>query len=186
MWTYIWGSNVFSSRKAYKQLSGQANVHPVYKWIWKSSCQPKHKVFFWLLVTDRLSTRNILGRRHMHLPSFNCVLCSLGLEDTVDHLFLECPFAKNCWSLVGLTIVNTPDMFQRFESLKQQLNVKFFMEVIIILCWSIWTIRNDAIFRGLPIDCLRCLELFKFNFGQLLWRAKKKYFPLIESWLQLI
>jgi hypothetical protein len=32
----------------------------------------------------------------------------------------------------------------------------------------------------------RCLDIFKRVFGQLLWRAKKKYFPLIESWLEQI
>jgi hypothetical protein len=109
----------------------------------------------------------------------------LGVEESVEHLFLECAFARNCWSLLGLAIISNPDSLQRFESLKNQLNVKFFMEVIILLCWSIWTIRNDFIFRGIEVDCLRCLQLFRVFFGQLLWRAKKKYFPDIELWLEL-
>ena len=28
---------------------------PAFKWLWKSSCQNKHKVFFWLLLKDRLA-----------------------------------------------------------------------------------------------------------------------------------
>jgi hypothetical protein len=48
------------------------------------------------------------------------------------------------------------------------------MEVIIIMSWSIWTLRNDVIFWGIPASSLRGLEIFKATFGQLLWRAKKK------------
>jgi hypothetical protein len=73
-WFYIWGNSIFTSKRAYCQLLGTSWAAPIFKWIWKSSCQPKHKVFFWLLVQDRLSTRNILKRRNMQLPSFNCVL----------------------------------------------------------------------------------------------------------------
>jgi hypothetical protein len=42
-WTYIWGSAHYSSSKAYKHLSGSNSVHPVYKWLWTSSCQQKQK-----------------------------------------------------------------------------------------------------------------------------------------------
>ena len=55
-WSYIWGSQTFSCAKAYRQLSGSASVHPVFSWIWKSAYQHKHKVFFWLLVQDKLTS----------------------------------------------------------------------------------------------------------------------------------
>jgi hypothetical protein len=57
------------------------------------------------------------------------------------------------------------------------------MEIIIIMCWCIWIIRNHTIFRGIPTRCLRGLDLFKLIFRELLWRAKK-YFLAIESWLE--
>jgi len=62
----IFGEGRNSIVSQHKQLSGSAGVHPVFRWIWKSSCQHKHKVFFWLLAQDRLSTRNILRRKNMH------------------------------------------------------------------------------------------------------------------------
>jgi len=97
----------------------------------------------------------------------------------MDHLFMECSFARNSWSLLGLVIISDLDAFQRLQSLKTQLNVSFFMEVIILLCWSIWISRNDVIFRGVSVDCFSCIEIFRHHFKQLLWRAKK-YFPDIE------
>jgi hypothetical protein len=65
-WAYVWGSNIFAATKAYKKLIGQHSVHPAFRWLWKMFCQPKYKVFFWLLLKDRLSTRNILKRKKKH------------------------------------------------------------------------------------------------------------------------
>ena len=93
-WTYIWGTTQYSTKKAYVHLSGYRSVHPAFKWLWDSSCQNKHKVFFWLLLVDRLSTREILRRKSMHLPSYNCVLCHFGIEELLAHLFLFCDFSK--------------------------------------------------------------------------------------------
>lgn len=45
-WSYIWGSSTFSSSKAYKLLTGHTQVDPIFKRIWGTSCQRKHKVFF--------------------------------------------------------------------------------------------------------------------------------------------
>jgi hypothetical protein len=36
--------------KAYKNIIGSQPVHPAFRWIWQSSCQQKHKVFYWLLL----------------------------------------------------------------------------------------------------------------------------------------
>jgi hypothetical protein len=63
VWTYSWGSPFFSSTKAYKKLIGTRQLDVCFHWLWKCSAQKKHKVFFWLLLKDRLSTRNILRRK---------------------------------------------------------------------------------------------------------------------------
>ena len=62
-WSYIWGSETFSCSKAYKVMIGYQPVLPHFFWIWNSSCQSKHKIFFWLLLHDRLNTRNLLRRK---------------------------------------------------------------------------------------------------------------------------
>jgi len=123
-------------------------------------------------------------RKRFHLPSYDCVLCAGNSEETLQHLFLDCGLAVECWNLIGVTINSYANPYHVFEDFKRQLVVPFFMEIIIIMSWSIWTLRNDVIFRGIPASSLRGLEIFKDNFGKLLWRAKKKYFPFIEAWLQ--
>jgi hypothetical protein len=97
-WTYIWGSTQFSSSRAYKALTGHSQVEPIFKGLGKTSCQGKHKIFFWLVLRDRLSTRNMIRRRGMHIEEYHCVLCQQALEETIMHLLFYCPFAKDCWA----------------------------------------------------------------------------------------
>jgi len=76
IWPFIWGSPFFSSSKAYKHLTGHRITHASFKWLWSSAVQHKHKVFFWLLLQDRLSTRSLLRRKNMFLPDYNCFCCT--------------------------------------------------------------------------------------------------------------
>lgn len=104
VWTYIWGSHLFASSRAYLHLSGSRQVHSVYKWLWSSHCQPRRKFFFWLLLKDRLNTREILQRKSMDLDNYNCELCHFNTEETLLHLFFHCPFAMRCWNTLGCTL----------------------------------------------------------------------------------
>ena len=109
VWTYSTQGATYKVQTTYKLLMGHQPVQPAIKWLWKSYCQPKHRVFFWLLMKDRLSTKNIL-RRKMQLDSFNCAFCTSVQEETTLHLFWECPYAQHCWGTIGLQIVEDGDM----------------------------------------------------------------------------
>jgi len=54
------------------------------------------------------------------------------------------------------------------------------MEIIGLMCWSIWTSRNDFIFRGIQPTLQHCPWTFKREFSLVIHRAKQKYFPLIR------
>jgi hypothetical protein len=45
IWRCSASSNLFSSQKIYTHLVGTKQSHPLFSWLWKSKCQPKHKVF---------------------------------------------------------------------------------------------------------------------------------------------
>lgn len=117
-WSYVWGSTSFSSTRIYKELVDHPVVDQAFRWLWRCPCQPKHKVFLWLLLKDRLSTRNILRRRHMNLESYNCVLCTDSMEETLEHLFLRCTFARQCWNLLGITVPQNYTFSVLFQSSK--------------------------------------------------------------------
>jgi hypothetical protein len=93
-WSYIWGTKNYSSVKAYMHMLAYDLVHPTLKWIWKTKCQTKHKVFFWLLLQDKLNTRGMLRRRNMYLDSYACEMCIQQREESLRHLFFRCSFAK--------------------------------------------------------------------------------------------
>jgi hypothetical protein len=85
-------------------------------------------------IWDRLSTRELLRRRHMHLDDYNCVLCTSQIKESVTHLFLACSFAIDCWTSLGLSIHHPDDPFAILQLLKTQLQVPFFMEIIVTMC----------------------------------------------------
>jgi hypothetical protein len=116
---------------------GQTQVHQIYRLLWKNKCQPKHKVFFWLWLKNRLNTRNMLKRKNMTLESYTCENCIWQKEETLYHLFLGCNFAKACWNSIGLIPPRIASPEVAATNLKQQLNVPFSMEIIILMTWSI-------------------------------------------------
>jgi hypothetical protein len=53
----------------------------------QSACQ-KLGFFAWLLLADRLNTKDLLRRRHKHLDEgYHCVLCHEQVDETSLHLF---------------------------------------------------------------------------------------------------
>lgn len=120
----------------------------------------------------------------MVLQDYNCVLCSHNIEESLFHLFFDCPFAMACWYSLNLVIPVNCTPLQIFEAFKAQLQIPFFLEIIVTMCWSIWTVRNDAIFRGLPISIRSCKMIFKSEFALVILRAKYSFHPDIDLWLE--
>jgi hypothetical protein len=143
----------------------------------------QERVFLWLLLKDHLSTRALLRRRNMHLAEYHCVLCHQAIDEDLLHLFFHCPFSIACWYTLRVLVPNSDDTCSIIESFRNQLNLPFFMEIIITMCWSIWTMRNDAIFRGIPHSVHRCKLFFRKEFARIILRAKATFHPLIDSWL---
>ena len=50
-------STKFSSMKLYKVIMGPSTAHVIFKKLWNTACRLRHKIFFWLLLHDRISTR---------------------------------------------------------------------------------------------------------------------------------
>jgi hypothetical protein len=67
------------------------------KYIWKMKVSLKIKIFMWFLhqkviiTNDNLAKRNWTGYK-------KCVFCDS--EESVNHLFFACPFARLIWRVV--------------------------------------------------------------------------------------
>jgi hypothetical protein len=120
----------------------------------------------------------------MHLPDYTCVPCACTVEEDLIHLLFQCPFALACWDALHLAVPNTSDAGIITESFRDQLQLPFFMEIVITMCWSIWTMRNDAIFKNIPHSLHRCKLVFRKEFALVILRARSNFHPLIDLWLE--
>ena len=134
-------------------------------------------------MVDGLNTRQTLRRRGMVLDNYNCVFCSHPIEEDLFHLFFHCPFRGGLLEHPSTSGSNTSEFDQVLEAFKIQLHLPFFMEVIVTMCWSIWSVRNDAISNGVPPSVQRCKLIFKKEFTLVVLRAKAKLHPHIDQWL---
>jgi len=74
------------------------NVNP--KWanlVWTRTCIPRHTFTMWLFMQNRLPILQRIGR-FTALPSTDCLMCK-QCPETHEHLFFECPYAKEIWSM---------------------------------------------------------------------------------------
>jgi len=68
---------------------------------------------------------------------------------------------------------------QIFEASKAQLQLPFYMKIIVTMCWSIWTVKNDVIFKCIPASIQRCKSIFRTEFDLVILRAKVASFQLL-------
>lgn len=120
----------------------------------------------------------------MHLDSFDCALCLDTTEEMMELLFLSCPFARSCWNQIGITFQGQISIFSAIQQIKDQTHPHFFMIAAILMCWAIWSARNDLIFKGIPHNP----EVVKATFSKelkilTLW-ARVKFAATFDLWIQ--
>ncbi|KAM3292613.1 hypothetical protein ACQJBY_036379 [Aegilops geniculata] len=184
-WKYHWASGQYSSMKMYKRLMGNYKAHSIFQNLWGTHCRLRHKIFGWLLLHDRINTRNMLHRRNMHLPDSTCALCLDKVEEPLLHLFWNCPFALSCWDVIAPGRTRGISTFDEIVLISNQLPKDLALDIIIMSCWSIWSVRNDKIFRSAPPS----IDSWKFHLSEGLWavqlRAKDDKAIKVKEWTDL-
>lgn len=96
-------------------------------------CSEDQFFFAWLLLNDRLNTRNILKRRNkVQEEGYNCTLCPLDVEE-----FMDCPSAISRWYSLGISWDENPNVHHKIYIAKQQFTQPYFMEMFMIVAWII-------------------------------------------------
>jgi hypothetical protein len=54
-------------------------------------------------------------------------------------MFFQCPFEKNCWRIVGVNVPTWLKLERATRHINRLLRLPFAMEIIIVMCWCIWT-----------------------------------------------
>lgn len=183
-WLYSWTSPQYSSRKMYKLLMGSSSAHIIFKNLWSTACRLRHKIFYWLLLQDRLNTRNLLHRKSMFLQDYNCAICSEGTEETLVHLFWNCPFSLLCWDHLTPNKHRGISAYDEILLAVRHLPKGIALDIVVMGCWSIWSVRNDKIFRSAAPH----LNTWKHYLKEGLWtvqlRAKQRKAEQLISWIE--
>jgi hypothetical protein len=99
---FIWKiteSGVLTVKSMYIDLM-QGHTIFLRKYLWKLKIPLKSKIFMWFLNNKVLLTKDNLVKRNWKSCQ-KCCFCNKS--ETVQHLFLTCPFAKIIWRMTYLT-----------------------------------------------------------------------------------
>jgi hypothetical protein len=184
-WSYIWGSRNYSSQKAYKHFIESTDVHPVFNWIWASSSQMKHKVFYWLLSKNSLNTRGLhSSEQKTYIWTLMCVSCAFfRARRNLDTYSSNAPLPRIAGQAIGIIVSSWLKSDRATRRIKISLNKPFAIEVIILICWSIWTQKNGWLFQNKEPSVQDCISVFKSELALVIHRDKKTWVPDLQLWL---
>ena len=92
---------------ALRNLENNLIKKRAYFFYWNDCTLPKAGCFSWLALRNRPLTSDRLERFNI-AQKFKCLLCGKFFEN-VDHVFLQCDFAQDCWLfLLGKLSISMP------------------------------------------------------------------------------
>lgn len=63
------------------------------------------------------------------------------------------------------------------------MQVQFYMEIIILMTWSIWITRNNKVFKDINPTIGFCKDKFKMEFALVVHRREDSLKPFMSQWL---
>ena len=107
------------------------------------------KIFMWFVHKQVILTKDNLIKRRW-VGSSRCCFCDH--DETIQHLFLECPLAKLLWRTIHIAFnINPPvdiaSLFGMWLAGVDQITAARIRIGICALIWAIWNCRNDMIFN---------------------------------------
>jgi hypothetical protein len=99
----------------------------------------------WFLNNKVVLTNDNLAKRNWH-GCTNC--CFRDSDETVEHLFIPCPFASIVWRMIYFTYnipppTNISNMFGNWLNGVDKTDKARIRIGVSALCWSIWTCQNN-------------------------------------------
>lgn len=97
---------------------------------------------------DRLNTKIMLQRRNLNVQGgTNCIMCSSGNQEDIEHLFFGCTFAQQCWTRLGISWDSSLPVIDRLANPMMNQVIPCSTEVMMIAAWELWKVRNDKVFQ---------------------------------------
>uniref|UniRef100_A0A2N9E7V6 Reverse transcriptase domain-containing protein n=1 Tax=Fagus sylvatica TaxID=28930 RepID=A0A2N9E7V6_FAGSY len=144
-------SKGFQVKSFYTQLTSSGPGCFPWKSIWKAKVPPRVAFFVWTAALGKILTADNLRRRGMIVVSW-CCMCKADGE-SVDHLLLHCPYAKELWDMIfglfGLQWVMPKRVIDLFSCWYGSVGRHSVIWKAIPHCimWCLWRERNARIFE---------------------------------------
>lgn len=147
---YNYLRHIDHSKASTRASSSYQTPRKLWRQIWKVKTAPKIRIFMWSLCHNELSTKDNLFRRRIILDPI-CQLCQSQIPETIEHLFLLCPWTQRMWSHPRVHIDISAHITHRMDAwladlLENRANLPD-LETIASLLWQIWKARNHFVFR---------------------------------------
>ncbi|XP_062093464.1 uncharacterized protein LOC133799466 [Humulus lupulus] len=142
----------YSVAKAYILMKNNAETRWNYAAIWDRLGHPKHKFIAWLVLKQRLPTRDRLHRFGVTQETM-CVICGLCPESH-RHLFFECKFSTRClepilnWLGIDSFRFELPGLLNWIRRSKHSsCRRRAYTSAICACIYHIWVARNSALWN---------------------------------------
>lgn len=141
-------SGVFSIKSMYADLINTGQVFRK-QFIWKVKVPLKIKIFMWYLEGGVVLTKDNLAK-HRWQGYKKCYFCDK--EETIQHLFLACPFATIHWRTIHVSynLPSPTSITNMFGNWLAGIHPKLKAQICVGVCslvWAIWNCRNDCVFN---------------------------------------
>jgi hypothetical protein len=148
-------SGLFSVRSLYLHLMDTQTPF-LHKKLWKIKIPLKIKIFLWFLQKGVVLTKDNLAKRNWK-GSQKCTCCNMN--ETIQHLFIECPLSKTIWRIIFFATNLTPPrsighMFGTWLHNQHKELRNLIWVGVSAICWAIWRCRNDVIFNKLKTNSI--------------------------------
>ena len=143
-------SGSFSVKSLYHYLIARQVVFP-FKKLWRMKMPLKVKAFSWLVIKNRILTKDNLSKKGWKGAKF-CEFCDC--EESVNHLFFSCSLAKFLWNIVGCALGSQRAPMSFFDLCQNWLSSYTGKDRVVVLLgsaallWSIWKTRNKSCFQS--------------------------------------
>lgn len=120
--------------------------------VWKTAVPSKLQHFLWRVSTRSIATGSNLRRRHVTRDSI-CKRCWLE-EESEDHLFFTCPYARQIWRASGLDNTTFISPTASFDAkllacltIPSVVSSSYQHELAIWVLWRIWKSQNLLLYQ---------------------------------------
>uniref|UniRef100_A0A803Q4P0 Reverse transcriptase zinc-binding domain-containing protein n=1 Tax=Cannabis sativa TaxID=3483 RepID=A0A803Q4P0_CANSA len=146
------------------------NNSRLWRKLWNLKIPEKVSVFLWRACRNNLPTHVNLKVKHVTALVI-CPFCQLS-DETVEHLFVECSFARLCWQQfnTSLSIAAGVKFVDWFSNISNTLT-SFSLGGVAVICCAVWKARNEVVWRSKRLVPAVVVQFALAYFDQ--WKSAK-------------